>query len=64
MMWVMVILTVAGGSISETQSSLAQCQRSLINIRTSDAREAYCMSVGTDDRVYFIKDGKQIVEIR
>lgn len=62
MMWVLVILTIAGGS-SSTQSSLAMCAQQLRMIRTSDVREAYCMSTGSSDRVYFIKDGKHLVEV-
>lgn len=61
MMWVLVILTVHGGT-SSTQSSLAQCSESLRHIRTSGVRQAYCLSA-TGDQVYFIKDGKQLVEV-
>lgn len=63
MMWVLVILTVAGGS-STTMSSLTACQLHLRSIRTSDVREAYCMAPGSSDRVYFIKDGKHLVEVK
>lgn len=62
MMWVLVVLTAAGGT-SSTQSSLTACQLQLRSIRTSDVREAYCMAPGTSDRVYFIKDGKHLVEV-
>jgi hypothetical protein len=57
MMWVLVILTIAGGTSSK-QPSLAECAQSLRAVQTSKIREAYCMSARRDDRVYFIKGGK------
>lgn len=56
MSWVLIVLTVAGGT-SSTQNTLAACTRALLQIETSRVREAYCMST-TGDRVYHVRRGK------
>lgn len=57
MNWVLIILTVAGGS-SSVQRNLAECTRELLLIDTSRVREAYCVS--GDDRVYYVRRGKVV----
>jgi hypothetical protein len=58
MNWVLVILTLAGGT-QATQRDLAECTRNLLLIETSRVREAYCVSV-SGDRVYYVKHGRVV----
>lgn len=59
-MWVLVVISLHG-SASSTQSTLSDCQRELVRI--VDAQQAYCRSSFSRDEVWFIKDGKRLVEL-
>lgn len=60
--WILVILTVGGGH-SHEYLRLDDCIARLKRERVSVTREAFCMTRTRDARM-FIKDGKQIAEIR
>jgi hypothetical protein len=58
-MWIMVVLTLSGG-YSVSHGSLAACTNTLLRITTSQTREAYCMSPGRDDRIYYVHHGRVV----
>lgn len=61
MMWVLIVIT-AHGSTAATQSSLADCDRNIARIETDGVEQAYCKSAATQDVVWFIKDGKRMID--
>ena len=58
-MWVLIVISLHGGA-SSTQSSLADCERELARI--VEAQQAYCQSAFSNDMVWFIKDGRHLIE--
>lgn len=62
MKWILVILTVAGGS-DTPQRTLDSCLQRLHHVRVSPLRQAFCMS-REEDVMFFSRGGKHIAVIR
>jgi hypothetical protein len=60
--WILVILTVAGGT-DTPQRTLDACLQRLHHTRVSPMRQAFCMS-REEDVVFFARGGKRIAVIR
>lgn len=59
MMWVLVVISLHGSTYS-TQATLNDCQYELT--RVVEAQQAYCKSATGKDTVWFIKDGRRLIE--
>ncbi len=62
MKWILVILTVAGGTDKPYRTPEA-CQQALHHVRVSPLRQAFCMS-REEDVMFFSRNGKHIAVIR
>jgi hypothetical protein len=58
MIWVLVVLTIAGGTLAP-QPDLGTCTNRMLRLEISRIREAYCLSTGSD-RVYYVHNGKVV----
>lgn len=61
MMWVLVVVA-AHGSTATTQFSLADCNRNITLIETEGVKDAYCKSATSSDVIWFIKDGRRLID--